>query len=104
MSLMIPDHADEMRRAFDEFDKANPRVWSLFVSFANEAVAAGVKTLSASLIVERIRWEVMMQTQADDGFKINNNYRAFYARKYMEAYPHRAGMFKTRKAAADEAG
>ena len=68
---------------FQKFDQENPHIYNLFTRFAFEAIAAGHKTLSASLIVERIRWEVDVVTQSDDPFKINNNHRAFYSRKFI---------------------
>lgn len=87
---------------FQEFDRANPDVWRLFIRFAQELIAAGHMVLSASLITERIRWETMVQTSTED-FKINNNFRAFYARKFMRTYPAHGDIFRTRKAEADHA-
>jgi hypothetical protein len=68
-------------REFLEFDAANPHVWELFERFAFEAIEAGHETLSASLICERIRWETTVVT-TDTEFKLNNNHRAYYARKF----------------------
>tara|TARA_R110000868_G_scaffold71029_3_gene208424 strand:- start:2180 stop:2542 length:363 start_codon:yes stop_codon:yes gene_type:complete len=87
---------------FQDFDRENPKVWEMFCRFAHEAIASGRKVLSASLIVERIRWEVFVVTSGDD-FKINNNFRAFYARKFMREYPVHGEMFRTRKSEADAA-
>lgn len=82
---------------FKKFDEENPHIYDLFVRFAHEALAAGHKTLSASLIVERIRWEVDVVTRSDDPFKINNNHRAFYSRKFMTENPEFGEIFRTRK-------
>ena len=43
----------------------------------------------------------MLETQSDDGFKLSDNFRAFYARALMRE-PGLAGMFRTKRSAADE--
>lgn len=86
---------------FREYDKANPEVWRMFCRFAFDAIGRGRKALSVSLIIERIRWEVFIVTESGDGFKINNNHRAFYARKFMKCYPEHKDIFRTRQSVAD---
>lgn len=58
----------------------------------------GFKNYSVNAIFERIRWET---DQADvDGkstFKLNNNYRPFYARRFMKIYVKHDGFFRLRK-------
>lgn len=88
---------------FKEYDKANPAVWQLFCRFAFEAINSGRTVLSVSLIVERCRWEVFIATKSNDGFKINNNHRAFYARKFMKQFPAYPDIFRTRTSVADQA-
>ncbi len=91
-----------MELDFKEFDKNNPKVWAYFVEFAFQALKAGRTVLSAGLITERIRWETWITTTTED-FKINNNFRAFYARKFMKEYPEYGESFRTRKSVADAA-
>jgi hypothetical protein len=80
-----------------KFDYEHPLVRELFIKFSLERINRGFKNYSAQAIMERIRWET---DQADvDGkstFKINNNYVAWYARKFMEAYYEYDGFFRTR--------
>lgn len=87
----------DLYEEFAVFDQDNPGIWQLFVRFANEAIAAGHYRLGVSLIIERIRWEVYVATKSDDDFKINNNHRAYYARKWIEAYPEYANFFEIRR-------
>jgi hypothetical protein len=72
-------------------------VRNLFIRFSLELIERGFSNYSAQAIMERIRWET---DEADvDGrstFKINNNYVAWYARKFMEAYYEHDGFFRTR--------
>jgi hypothetical protein len=81
--------------AFMLYDQANPGVWTAFVKFAFE-MAQKRKRLSAQLIIERIRWEVAIQTNPVDQFRINNNYAAYYARKFEMFFPGFNGRFEMR--------
>jgi hypothetical protein len=88
-------YSNRLQREFDRFDEENPEVWSLFCQFAQQAINAGRTQLSASLITERIRWETTVVTNGD--FKINNNYRAYYARKFAAQFPQYADYFRFRQ-------
>ena len=83
---------------FEDFHENNPNVFEYYKRFAQESVNAGNTKLSIALITERIRWELDVVTRSDDGFKINNNQRAFYARKLNEI-PMFEGMFSLRSQA-----
>ena len=90
-----------LKEKFQKYDRENPKVWEYFQYFAKQLIQNGQSKISAALIVERIRWEViMLNTKSDDQFKISNNHTAFYARKFMEAYPEFDGCFYTRTQAA----
>jgi hypothetical protein len=89
---------EEMREQCSAFHREHPQVWRLFIKFTNERIQRGFKHYSVNAIFERIRWET---DQADvDGnseFKLNNNYRAFYARRFMRMKPAHEGFFRTRE-------
>ena len=75
-------------KEFKKFDNDNPHIWKLFVKFTKISYKSGLKKIGISLITERIRWEVNINSNKYyDTFKINNNHRAFYARKFMKTYP-----------------
>ena len=84
---------------FKQYHEANPHIYIAFKRFAFEAINAGRHYLGAGFVVERMRWETMIS--GDDEFKLNNNYRAYYARLFMDEYPDNKGFFRTRKSAAD---
>ena len=86
-----------LKARFEEFDTANPHIWELLVKFSMEAKESGLKTFSISLLIERIRWELQVVSKFHDAYKINNNHRAFYARKLMAEYPELNGFFRIRK-------
>ncbi len=88
---------DEMREQCQAFHNAHPEVWKLFVHFTFTMIRKGYPNYSVNAIFERIRWE---KDQGGDGisqFKLNNNYRAFYARRFMRMYPKHDGFFRTRE-------
>src|SRR4051812_33049156 len=86
---------------FSEYHAANPKVYEMLKRFALQMRNAGRTRLSINMLFERVRWETQLQT-AGDTFKMNNNYRAYYARLLMESEPQLTGMFETRKAKADD--
>lgn len=88
--------AETLAEKFQKFDYENPGVYFLFKRFSNDLIQIGRKKLSASLIVERIRWEVNISTKSDDSFKLSNNHTAFYARKFMQDFPQHGEIFRTR--------
>jgi hypothetical protein len=89
------------RTQFEAFHAESPQVYEYFCKFAFEAIKSGFKSYSAKGIVERIRWHVEVETQAVEEFKINNNYTAYYARKFIEDHPDHEGFFSMRKSAGD---
>jgi hypothetical protein len=86
---------DEMRDAVMSFHAQHPMVWNLFDRFTWDRINRGFKNYSVNAIFERIRWETD-QAQTKRDFKLNNNYRAFYARAWMKANPEYDGFFRTR--------
>jgi hypothetical protein len=84
-----------IEKNFKDFHKNNPDIFDLFTQYAKEIRAAGFERYSANAIFERIRWHKDIQTSGDR-FKMNNNYRAFYARKLMKEDPSFQGFFAIR--------
>lgn len=81
---------------FRAFHKANPRVFAVLKRLSLAAVARGRRRLGIGALWEAMRWELSVQTDADD-FKLNNNFRSRYARKLMDEVPELAGVFELRE-------
>jgi hypothetical protein len=99
----IPQVADtkaQMYQKFLDFDAENPKIWDMFCLFSQQLIHAGWDRYSADAILHRVRWETAVRG-VNDQFKINNNYSAFYARKFREHYPEYEEFFETRKSKAD---
>jgi hypothetical protein len=87
---------------FQKYDAENPQVWEMFVKFTFEAIRAGRKRFSSELIINVIRWET--QLRGNDEFKVNNDLKPFFARKFHQEYPEHQGFFSTRISKADDLG
>ena len=53
------------------------------------------------MLFELLRWDHMMQTDGDEPFKLNNNYRAYYARLIEKHEPDLRGVYTMRKSVSD---
>jgi hypothetical protein len=84
---------------FLAYDKDNPQVWTVFEKFAKQVVDTGREYFGAKAVMERVRWFSVVE--ANDTFKVNNNWVAFYARKFGLKYPKHADFFRIRDSAAD---
>ncbi|MHC4332203.1 MAG: hypothetical protein ACYSUV_00425 [Planctomycetota bacterium] len=93
MSTQLTDSEQK----FLDFHKQNPHIYKLFKRFAFEAVNRGRKRIGSKLIFERMRWEVTVVTSSADEFELNNNYTAYYARKFVQDYPMHGALFAFRK-------
>lgn len=79
----------------------NPHIYEEFENFAFQAISSGRKYFGAGAVFERLRWYSQIETKGDQ-FKLNNNYRAFYARLFEEKNPEYKGFFRKRRSVADE--
>jgi len=94
---ILNNRHEEMIKDCIAFHDANPEVWDMFVHFTYEIITKGYENYSVNAIFERIRWEKDMGGDGLSQFKLNNNYRAFYARRFMNMYPEHVGFFRTRE-------
>lgn len=87
---------DELREQVTAYHKKHPEVWELFVHFSFEMINRGFSHYSVSGIFERIRWEKDKGGDGVNMFKIGNNYKPFYARRFMSMYSDHEGFFRLR--------
>lgn len=86
---------------FDAYDAANPGIYALFKRFTFEMIRAGRIHYSARTIIHRIRWHTDLYAESGDGFKINNDFSPFYARRFEAEFPEHNGFFLKRSSVAD---
>ena len=83
---------------FSNFHKNNLKVFALIVRYADES-AKKRNRYSIEDILSIIRWHRDEDTVGDI-FKLNNNYKAYYGRMYMQ-YRNKPKFFETRNSLAD---
>jgi hypothetical protein len=86
---------------FRAYHAENPEVYAKLREFALQAKASGRKHFGINMLHERLRWYTLIEAKHDT-FKVNNNYRPYYARLLMAQEPELAGFFETRRSIADE--
>ncbi len=85
---------------FEAFDRENPHIYRKLREFALDVARRGAgRKCSIAALFERIRWFYTFEVEAVDDTvtaKLNNDFRALYARKLMECEPELKGFFATR--------
>jgi hypothetical protein len=100
MATFAKQTGQTIEEAFHQYDEENPHIYELFKKYLREWYRANknnknAKT-SSKLIINRIRWEVAVETTGKD-FKINDAFSAHYARKFATEYPGFAHIFEFRE-------
>lgn len=90
------DRTLSIREQWLAFHAANPAVYSAIVRIARDLRSRGFERCGIALIFERLRWLHALRTQGDD-YRLNHNWRAWYARAVMEREPDLAGFFEIRR-------
>jgi hypothetical protein len=90
----------DIDRKFCQYDLENPHIWEAFKELTLTLIDRGFEKISAELVYNQIRWLMYIQ-HGNDGFKINNNFKPFYARKFARIYPQHNGIFAFRKSKWD---
>lgn len=97
MRSLFDTRHDQIKRRFERFDADNPGVWSLFKKFTFDVIETKRhKHYSSDAVVQRIRWHTSIETTGES-VKINDHYRAYYARKFHAEFPQHDGFFRNRK-------
>jgi len=96
--LEFPDYRPgaSLEERFWIFHNANPHVMT---NIANRALALkrrGIQHFGIAAIFESMRYDAAIKTGGDT-YKLNNSYRAFYARQVMKSWPELEGFFELRE-------
>lgn len=96
-TIIFPDTAPARKT------KADP-VYQAFKRRALQLIEEGRRRYGAKRIIEEIRYDTDLKNNPEhaDGFKINNNRTALYARRFMAEHPEHAGFFAVRRSKYDE--
>lgn len=86
---------ESLAERFEAFHAANPHILGALIKLARRCKAAGWNRASMNQFFERLRWDYAWQTKGDS-YKLNNSYRAYYARLVMAVADDLDGFFEIR--------
>lgn len=84
-----------LRERFEEFHVANPHVFEEIERRAQRLYQSNAKRIGIAQIFETMRYDYTIQTDGED-YKLNNSFRAFYARLLIRERPWLASRIETR--------
>jgi hypothetical protein len=90
---------DKTESRFEAYVSENPQVYRMFCLFTKQLIRAGWNHLGAKMIAERVRFESYVK--GNDGYKINNSFVSYFARRFERDHPQHQGIFEFRKSKAD---
>jgi hypothetical protein len=80
-----------------KFHIANPGIYELFKKFALHLIEdKSQKKISSKLIINRIRWEIYVETTGKD-YRINDAFTAYYARLFVNDFPQYRNTIELRE-------
>lgn len=88
--------SQQIYQQFLNFWNQNPQVYVRLKELALSLRRKGHERYSINGLFEVLRWEHAMRTTGDS-FKLNNNYRAWYARALMQNELKLRDFFETRE-------
>lgn len=89
---------NRLKRQFADFHEANPHVYRRLVEMTWALKHKGHSKVGIGMLFEVLRWEHYMENKDPHSeFKLNNNYRAYYARMIMKREKGLADIFETRE-------
>jgi len=91
---------DSIDAKFATFHSENPWVYDRLRDMALAVRRKGIAHYGISGLYETLRYEVSVGTRDIEGFKLNNNYRALYARQLAKNEPELVEFFKFRMRSA----
>ena len=92
----VMDEPETLAERFATFHRENPHVYVELVRLARVLKSRGHKKVGIAMLFEQLRWQYAMTTSDMSGYKLNNSYRAHYARLIMEKETDLEGIFETR--------
>jgi hypothetical protein len=81
---------------FEWYLSEHPEVYDLLVKLARDVKARGKTQYSMKAIFERARWHYHIE-KGEDGFVLNNDFTAHFARLIEEREPDLCGFFEKRR-------
>lgn len=81
---------------FRRFHSDNPHVLAELETLARSWFESGKTSVGIGFLCEILRWNLGLKTNSLDEFKINNDFRAHYARMMIARNPEWEGRIRVR--------
>jgi hypothetical protein len=88
---------------FLAYHTANPHILQRLVSRTRQLTSRGYERVGMGMLFELLRWDHLISSTTGEPFKLNNSYRAYYARLIEHLHPDLTGVYTMRQSAADRA-
>ena len=88
---------DRIAVKFETFHNDNPWVYQRLRDLALAVRRAGVSNYGIGGLYEALRYEMFLGARDEEGFKLNNNYRALYARMLAQNEKELEDFFRFRQ-------
>lgn len=82
---------------FRTYHFRNPNTFCLFVRYLRELVQSGHTKGSTWLIVNRIRWDAVINHDEEFEFALSNDFNALYSRLTMHYFPQHRDFFSIKR-------
>lgn len=92
-----PQRALTLKEQWAIYHTEHPEVYRELERMTQEMVDRGRTKLSIKTLVEVLRWNYYMRTDANYEFKVNNSHSAFYSRLLMAEHPEWGNIFELRE-------
>ncbi len=98
-----PQPSNHREECFRKFHAENPHVYQRLAELARQAKSRlGVKRFGIRLLWEKLRWELVVETERPEGAPaLNDWYPPFYSRLLMRQESDLAGLFEIRGEGCD---
>ena len=92
-----------LAKRFVAHHMAHPEVWEAYELLALAAISSGRENFGIGALTEILRWDKAEEIvgEPSSGYKLQDNFRAFYARLFAHSHPEHAEMFRYKESAAD---
>ena len=101
-SMQSKNEDNSIPARFERFHQDNPDVYRSLVLLTRQVMERNKsRKIGIGMMYEVLRWQYYINSDAQEDYKLPNEYRACYARKIMAQESDLAGCFNTRKSVAD---
>ena len=89
--------APTIEERFEVFHQDNPHIYEELLFMALRLKHRGRKRYGIATLFEVLRYKKDIESTTCSGFKLNNDFRALYARRLMNNEPELRGFFEIRR-------